>query len=206
MTINRLEGQNLGRNDPCPVCGRKMKHCSGHAGRKRVWAVSFLVGVVIACALALFLWWLLSSPSGGFHSMSPTEQIERLQRMLKEHFSARPEDEWWLDTWPFREEKFEEANARLEEMSQRLQKLVQQYREVSPLTREIANTFTRFSVAVYYQGGFERLRHPNADPIAFPLIEPNCLQVCFIPKNQIQMMPTTVFLCARVVGGGVSWI
>jgi len=188
LTTERFEKQNLGRNDPCPVCGKKMKHCRGHAGWKRVRTIGLLLGAGIMCVFAFFIWWLLGN---GFRQPSSPWQIERLQRMIVEYSSGHPAEQWWFTTSPRPEDGLTETNAKCLEIEQLLQKLVQQYRDVTPLTREIARNFTRFYVTLY-QGGTISWRYPGIDPLSLRQTEPHGLLVIFVPRDKMQMLPLGV--------------
>lgn len=186
MKTDRFEIESLGRNDPCPVCGKKMKNCRGHAGRKRVWAARLFIGIGIACILTLFLWWWRGND---LRQPSTSGQIERYERVLDEYYRGKPAGQWWFITTPRKHEEYTETYAKCAEIEQLLRELVERYHEVTPLTREIASTFTRFYVAIYHDGTMS-WQHPGIDdPFALSRIEPNSLLVIFVPKDQIHKLP-----------------
>lgn len=205
----------LGRNDPCPVCGRKMKHCSGHQRKFPPWVavrLSFTLLIFALLAGLATIWWVRERavPNPAPQSTTPagsSAAITQLQRLLDDHFRGRPWDTWWFTTWPPQPEEFPATIARCDEIQQRITALVTTYRDVTPLTREIASAFPRFRVSVYYQGiSHQLLLVPNPEAALPP---PDSFEVCLIPLSEMTNDLRSTLLYRRewraIMAAGFDW-
>ena len=199
MTIDRLERQNLGGNDPCPVCGRKMKNCNGHrlkfSRRTLVCFASTLAIIVLLAGLGMIRWLHDHHQSEQTMSERPfratPQAIARFKQMVEKHAIGSPEDSWWLTTWPHTPEELPATVAKCEAILRKMKTLLSQYRHVSPLAREIADAFPSFNMTVYHRGA--RIKVPALLGNEGVVTAGQNLEVCLVPSDEVANMPARFF-------------
>lgn len=172
--------KKLGRNDPCPVCGKKMKKCLGHGHDYSRFPWGGLVfGLLLIGAIIPVLYF--------GYGRTPTEpltlagSVEAHLELVSAYAAAKPADRWWLGAVPPLDSAGDLARvgALMEEQSERVRQTLQRYAGVNGLTRAIADQFSGVW-ASYDAGGFSHTAVRSADE---PRLE-GALEVCFIPQDQ----------------------
>lgn len=169
----------LGRNDPCPVCGKKMKKCLGHGQDDSRFPWGGLVfGLVLIGAINLALYLAYGQPAA---VPQPGGSVEVHLELVSAYAAAKPADRWWLATVPRVDsaEDLARVVALMREQSQRVRTTLQRYAGVNELARAIAEQFPSVW-ASYDAGGFTQTVVQSA---VEPRLEGD-LEVCFVPQDQ----------------------
>lgn len=180
MATTSPQPRKLGRNDPCPVCGKKMKKCLGHGrdSSRFDWNGMFLglsfIGVII---LALYVYEYERTPA---QPAPNAGSVEAHLELVSAYAAAKPADRWWLATAPPVDsaENLAKVVALMEEQSQRVRGTLQGHAGINDLARAIADQFP--SVWISYDGG--GFTQTVVRSVTDPRLE-GALQVCFIPQD-----------------------
>ena len=169
--------RKLGRNDPCPQCGKKMKKCLGHGhdDLRFPWG-GLAVGLLFIGVINLVLYLAFGRATPAPAMLAVDAHLE----LVSAYAAAKPADRWWLEAVPPVDSADDLARviALMREQSQRVRGTVQRHAGVNGLTRAIADQFPSVW-ASYDAGGFTQTVLQSA---AEPKVE-GALEVCFIPRD-----------------------
>ena len=174
----------LGRNDPCPTCGRKMKKCPGHGRKIPPWV---LVRLALSLPVLLVLVGLTLFSSLSWRpppAPSWEERVAASVQLIQGFANRKPPDRWWLETMPdlASSESQLALMATTDAVQAKIHRLLGQYRSVSALAGEIATVFPQSWVSIYNRGITQAL--VRGDPTQPFSPSPEAIEICFIPHDQ----------------------
>ncbi len=170
----------IGRNDTCPTCGKKIKHCQGH---KKSWRTPLLV--ILALVIGSIVVWNLF-----LRQPSEEQQLADLKVILQENIKARPPDQWWLQNdvaLPLNSE----ARSRIFSHKNQALKMLWRYRDTSHLSGSIAQSFKDFSPTIWTPQGSMMIYEGEATWMAAS--RNDMPELCYIPRIHMQAHPATLY-------------
>ncbi len=169
--------RSLGRNDLCPKCGKKIKHCLGHRST-RSWRMSGLLAVLVFAVAAAALY---DGAARAWNAWRMSD-LEQLRAAMDSHIKSKPLDSWWMLAPPLATTPGEVhwAIRRTEDVRLRILGDMERYRSLSPLADEIYREFSKLRVT-YFKDGLSTFLALSTDS---PPIQERMLEVCFVPRDQ----------------------
>ena len=164
------------RNQPCPVCGKKMKECSGHS--KKRWVLIALFVTILAMAFFL-LYGLNFKDKQEVHADQRFAELRTLN-MLQYYINSKTADKWWLKAAPTTKDtaSVRFAVAMSDTFSKNIVAILEKHRDISPLAAAIADSITKARATIFISGSSMEIRSGMALP------SPDQREVCFIPQDQ----------------------
>ncbi len=195
--------QRGGRNDRCPKCGAKNKHCEcipSDATRKRNF-----YGIA-ACALVLIGLIIMLRPKapGAMSSRPNTSNYNRtIDQYLAGHI--KKPDGWWLINSQPPSRELDRVIKQTKVEAEVVKQAIERYRSTSPLTQEIAKAFPKFHFSLTIGGSSVTLAHHKDELSIDPITG---LEIAFIPMMEKDFHPSRLYYDAkikRLALAGITW-
>lgn len=168
----------LGRNDLCPVCGKKLKRCGGHDERfpwGGLWCGLAIIGIGLGVLyLVDSIWWSRSAPPRA-------AEVQFSSQRVLQYEAAKPPDRWWLTAVPALDtpEAMAELASQLQMQVDRIRRSLERYHTASDLAGEVVAEFPGYWTS-YYRDGISHALVTTRDELPAE----GALEVCFIPQDQ----------------------
>jgi hypothetical protein len=169
------EKKKLGRNEPCPICGKKMKNCAGH---KKQMSEKNKFPYILGAIVILLIVGLIVVRKIFEQEYNYERTKANFIQVIDEYASAGNSAKWWLQTYKMA--NFEDQFSKMESEKNKVSGLLQKYRDTNELTQKIYKRFDKLELSIFQNGISQILKRGKVGE------DLNLgLEVCFIPKDQI---------------------